>query len=324
MPPKKIYIIAGEASGDAHAAHLAGAIKKQNPAVEFYGLGGGLMKAEGIRIAYDLTQISSLGLSDVLLNYFKYRKIFYSALKEIEKIKPDAVLLVDFPGFNIRLAKKINRRFPIVYYISPQIWAWGGRRIGVLKKFVRQMIVFFPFEEALYKKAGIPCAFIGHPLTEQIPEPSCSITKPSSAPMTIGLLPGSRLKEVKRILPVLLNAAEEIFKKFPGTSFLLSESATVPSSVYNTLIGSHPLRASLRRLRGEPYRAIQESDVLVVTSGTATLETALHEKPHILVYRTAHLTYWLGRLLIRIPFLGIVNVLSGKPVSPELIQENCS
>lgn len=313
---KKIFVIAGEASGDSHGARLVAELKKINPSLEFYGLGGEKMLAAGVQVNTDLTRISALGLTDVLLNYFKYREIFYAALERVRQIKPDLIILIDYPGFNLRFAKKIARNIPIIYYISPQIWAWGRRRISVIRKFVDKLIVFFPFEKEMYDQARIPCTYVGHPLTDEIPE-MVSIT---GSVKTLGLLPGSREKEVKRILPVLLEGAYLIYKKFTGINFLLSESSNIRESVYEEILTPFKDKLNIKILRGKPYEVIQDSDLLIVTSGTATLETALHGKPHILVYKAAWLTYFLGRMLIRVSFLGIVNVLSGKRIVPELIQ----
>jgi len=318
MTQKKIYIIAGEASGDSHGAHLVQEIYKLDHSVKFYGLGGSKMKEAGVDVSHDLTRISALGLTDVLINYFKYRKIFYAALKEAERLQPDLIILIDSPAFNLRFSKKINRKFPVLYYISPQIWAWGGRRIHTIKKFISKLLVFFPFEKALYDRAGVPCTFVGHPLTDEIKQPPQKLS--TSSKLLIGLMPGSRIKEVKRILPVLLESAAHISRKYPEISFILSESSNIQESIYDQYLSHYQHLSNLKVQRGRPYEVIKTSDFLIVTSGTATLETALHEKPLILVYKTAWLTYFLGRILIKINFLGIANVLAGKGVSPELIQ----
>jgi len=318
---KKIFIIAGEMSGDSHGARLVRELNRLDPNLEFCGLGGNKMKEAGVQISTDLTRISVLGLTDVLQKYFTFRKIFYAALRQIDELKPDLIILIDYPGFNLRLAKKLKRKFPVVYYISPQIWAWGHRRIKVIKKCIDKLIVFFPFEKELYDAANIPCAFVGHPLADEIVAPKEQHSISDSRPV-IGLLPGSRESEVNRILPTLLEAANEIQKNHSTCSFILSESNNIKESVYENILKPFDTKLNLKTVRGKPYEAIQNSDILIVTSGTATLETALHGKPFILVYKAARLTYLLGRMLIRIPFLGIVNILGKRKIVPELIQTN--
>lgn len=318
--PKKIFLIAGEPSGDAHGARLVRELKRLNPRTQFYGQGGVQLKEIGTEVKTDLIQISSLGFTDVLANYLSYRKIFHSTLAWVAELKPDLIILVDFPGFNLRFAKEINRKHPVLYYISPQIWAWGKRRIHTIKKFVERLIVFFPFEKELYDKNGVPCNYVGHPLTDEIgaiPEPGKKID--FSRPV-IGILPGSRRKEVGRILPPLLEASRRLSSKYPGVKFILSECENIEKTFYEKLLRAFPGKLNLEISRGNSNQVIQSSDILAVASGTATLETALHGKPFILVYKAAWLTYLLGRLLIRIPFLGIANVLAGRRIVPELIQ----
>lgn len=325
--PSKIFLIAGEASGDAHGARLVRALKSESPAMEFHGLGGSQMMRSGVRILTDLTRISAVGLTDVLNHYFTFRKIFYEALRQVRELKPDAVILIDFPGFNLRFAKKLNRSVPVLYYISPQIWAWGGRRIRTIKKFVDKLLVFFPFEKELYDSAGIESVYIGHPLVDEIKGPPsldeiASLRKEFfvAGEPVLGLLPGSREKEVKRILPLLLQGALLLSKKYPQVEFLLAESNTIQESIYHDLIAPYRNSLKIRVVRGRSYDVIKASDGLAVASGTATLETALHGKPFFLVYKAAWLSYFLARMLIRIPYLGIVNVLANRKLVPELIQ----
>ena len=203
----KIFIIACEASGDQHGADLIRSLKKLDPTLEFEGLGGLEMQKAGAFLLEDMTQISVLGLGDVLRKYFRFRKIFYRALKEVKTTKPDLLILIDSPAFNLRFAKKISRKIPVIYYISPQIWAWGWRRIHTIRKVVDHMIVILPFEEEIYRNEKIPCTFVGHPLLDQV---KSSKSRPelrsefglNPAEKMIALLPGSREPEVRRILPI--------------------------------------------------------------------------------------------------------------------------
>jgi len=328
---KKIYFVAGELSGDTHGAKLIEEIKAKNSDIEYFGLGGPKMNSLSSHIRTDLTKISALGFTDVLKNYFSYRKIFYSAIREIKSTKPDLIILIDFPGFNLRLSKKLNNFSPIFYYITPQLWAWGKRRIYILKKFVKQLFVLFPFEKTFYEEYNIPVTYVGHPMTDKIklPIPQEEIKEIkdkyslSDNPI-IGILPGSREKEVKRILPPLLEGAQLLKQEIPNAQFILSQTSHIKKELYDHILNKHGLGLNIHFLKDQHYDVIKASDVLAVCSGTATFETALHEKPFFLVYKTSFLTYLIGRILIQIPFLGIVNILSKKKVISELIQYDCT
>lgn len=323
---KKIFIIACEPSGDSHGAHLVEELKNLAPGIEFTGLGGPKMAAAGVRLLEDMTRISALGLGDVLRLYFTYLKIFNHALAEVETLKPDALILIDSPAFNLRFAKKIKKRFPVFYYIAPQIWAWGGRRIHTIQKTVSKMLVILPFEKAIYDKAGVPCEFVGHPLLDsmdvQTDRPALrGELKIKPGERAVGILPGSREKEVKRILPLMLESARLLKKKMPETVFFLSCSPNVSRTLYEKVL--QQFTALNVRISEKPMREIVSAlDFAFVTSGTATLETALLGIPFFLFYKASWTTYVLGKRLIRVSFLGLVNLLAGKRVVPEFIQND--
>ena len=345
---KKIFIIACEPSADGHGASLVKELKRLAPESTFRGLGGPLMAQAGVSLIEDMTKISALGFGDVLRQYFRYRKIFYNALREANSFKPDAVILIDSPAFNLRFAKKINRRFPVIYYIAPQIWAWGGQRIHTIKKFVSKMITILPFEKKIYDDAGVPCDFVGHPLLDHLGERSrqkIQLRKDleiTDQELAIGLLPGSRASEVKRILPEMLRAADLIKQKFPQASFFLTESPNVPKEVYANILSHHSSsphgvrrgsqildsrlkscgndKIFIRRMRSRMQDVVAAMDFALIASGTATLEAALLGTPFFLLYKASVSTYWLGRLLIKVKFLGMVNLLAGRAVVPEFIQ----
>lgn len=327
MTRRKIFLIAGEVSGDLHGALLVNELRKLDPALEFHGLGGEAMRGAGVSLLYDLPSIAALGFGDVLRNYLKFRRIFYDALEKVrQEIRPHLIILIDYPGFNIRFAKKIGRRIPIAYYISPQVWAWGKRRINTIARCVDRMLVLLPFEVDVYRGSGLDCRFVGHPLLD--------LVKPTKSPSDlarewnlngrkwISLLPGSREQEVKRILPVMLGAARLLHRKFPETSFLLTETPSLRPALYDSLVqhGSIPLK----RVRNRTYDALACSDFALVTSGTATLEAAISLKPFVIIYKTGSSTYFLGKHLIRIPYIGLVNVLAGKKIVPEFIQQDAT
>ncbi len=323
------FLIAGEPSGDSRGAELVHALKNENPNFQFIGLGGPKMEAEGVKLLFDMTSISALGFGDVLRQYFKIRGIFYNALKHVRQIKPDAIILIDYPGFNLRFAKKINRRIPIFYYVSPQIWAWGMRRIHTIRRVVSHMLVFFQFEEALYKKAGVPVTWVGHPLLDSV-KPSKS--KPElkkefgieENKTVISLLPGSRETEVKRILPVMLESADLIKKEIPNVIFLVSESGNVSEKVYHFPLNSYSGKITVKKIGNRMYDLLAISDFALVTSGTATLETTILQIPYVLLYKTARSTYAIGKQLVRVSFLGIANIIAGRKMIPEFIQHEAN
>lgn len=332
--PRKIFLIACEASGDSHGAELLRELKKIDPEVACLGLGGPQMRAAGMSLLKDMTEISALGLGDVLRRYFLYRKIFYEALEALERFQPDALILIDSPAFNLRFAKKIRKRVPVLYYISPQIWAWGARRIETIKKTVDKMLVILPFETPLYEEAGIPCEFVGHPALDWVKTfASREELRRSfgirSDQIAVGLIPGSRTPEVKRILPIMLESARLLRREMPETTFFLCPAPNVPPAIYESILQKFPLTPTLSpvgRGKGEGktafYDLVATVDFALVASGTATLETALLGTPFFLLYKASWSTYLLGKRLIRVPYLGLVNLLAGKEVVPEFIQRD--
>lgn len=311
---KKLFIIAGEASGDKHAAEAVSILKTRHPDWEFYGLGGLHMQKAGVNISENLVDISVMGFGDVLRQYFKFRKIFYQALASVKTIQPDLIVLVDYPGFNLRFAKILKRQFPICYYISPQIWAWGGRRIHLIRKIITRMLVLFPFEEKLYRKAGVPADFVGHPMTTQVKASASreNLREEWGEPRRlIAILPGSRRREVTRILPAMLKACRLLKKEFPDLAFLLAEVGYLGPEVYSEILANYP-DLNIQRTVDRSYDAVSAADFSIVTSGTATLETTLLKAPYVLVYKTAWSTYLLGRMLIQIKYIGLANILLDK------------
>lgn len=322
---QKIFLVACEASGDLHGADLITEIQKVAPDTVFCGVGGAKMQAAGMQVFDDMTQISALGLGDVLRNYFKYLKIFNDTIKNIRKEKPDAVILIDSPAFNLRLAKKISALASVLYYISPQLWAWGKRRIHIVKKHIREMLVILPFEKDFYEEEGVAVKFVGHPLLDaipELPEPSALRAKldiPQDQ-TAIGLFSGSREKEVKRILPVMLKAASYLKKDLPGMAFFISKSPNVHPEVYDALLQG--LSVEVKCPSVPFYELVKAMDFAFVASGTATLETALIGTPFFLLYKASWSTYLLGKYLIKVPYLGLVNLLANTRVVPEFIQRD--
>ena len=326
MARTKILIVSGEPSGDLHAANLVKDLKSLKPDLEFFGIGGDLSKAAGVDIVFDITTLALVGVVEVLRHMSTVKKAHDAVIARIDRERPDLAILVDYPGFNLKLAGDLAKRsIPVAYYISPQIWAWGRQRIHLIKKYVKKMVVFFKFEEELYKKYGVEAEFAGHPLLDvvKVTSPKADVLKKyglSPDATTIALLPGSREFEVRTFLPVLARAAGLIDKKLGSVQFLISKHPNRPLSVYeNALKG---LDIDYRFVEGDLHNIVAASDLAIVASGTATLETAILGTPFILVYKANILTYALYKIVADIPFLCLANVIAGKEVAPELLQMN--
>jgi len=327
--PKKILIIAGEASGDLHASHLLLELKKQYPDLYAFGLGGEKLKAAGAEIMTDLTKLAVVGFFEIFKNYWKFRRIFYDILKKTDAVKPDAAILVDYPGFNLKLAAELKKRgIRVIYFISPQVWAWGKERVEFIRRHIDLMLVLFKFEEILYSGRagdGFKVKFIGHPLLDAI-RPTKSAQqlldefglRPTGR--TIALLPGSRMKEVTQLLPVMLKSAQIIFRKEPRAQFLICRAPTIPRQIIKDILDAANIDFTYKVMENETTNGLAASDFAIVASGTATLETAILNKPMVIVYKVSFLTWLLAKLLIKIPYIGLVNVVAGEKIVPELVQ----
>lgn len=324
--PKKILIVAGEASGDCHAAHLVTSLKKVYPEAFFYGLGGKELKNAGVELTFDLTSIAVVGFIEILKNYKTFKKIFDDILEKTRQIKPDTAILVDYPGFNLRLARELKKMgIKVIYFISPQIWAWGSKRIHFIKKNVDLMLVLFKFEEILYTGGKFNVKFVGHPLLD-IVKPQRSREAILDAfgfrrnNPTISLLPGSREREIANHLPVMLDAAKKIYKKNPDTQFFICRASTVNPVIFDHIVNNAKLNMPFKIIDDLTYAGINASDLVLVASGTATLETAILNKPMIIIYKVSFLTWVLAKLFVKIPYIGLVNVVAGQKIVPELLQ----
>jgi lipid-A-disaccharide synthase len=324
--PKKIFISAGEASGDLHGSNLVKEIKALYPDVEFFGIGGERMKQAGVKIFFDLSSLAYMGLWEVFKHLFRFRNIFNFLINEIKNQKPDLAVLIDYPSFNLRLAKQIHRLdIPVVYYISPQIWAWGKKRIELIRKYVTKMVVFFDFEKDLYEKGGIDVEFAGHPLLD-VAKPELTkdefvkLLDLDASKITVAILPGSRKKEVQHMMRILLDTAEAIYREAPNTQFVIAKYPELPKSLFEPLIKKYDIPVSL--IDNRIYDVINISDFAIVKSGTGTLETAVLETPMIIVYRTSFISAFLSKIALRLPYIGMINVIAGKLAIPEFVQYN--
>ncbi|OQX88182.1 lipid-A-disaccharide synthase [candidate division KSB1 bacterium 4484_87] len=321
----KLMIIAGEASGDLHGSGLVRELKAIRPDVRIFGIGGDRMKSAGMELVHHINEMSVLGFWDVLKQFRFFKKVYHELVDLMDKERPDALVLIDYPGLNLKLARAAHeRKIPVLYYIAPQVWAWGAGRVKKMAQTVDKMAVIIPFEEKMYRDAGIDAKFVGHPLLEVI---AVDLNKndffgelhldPSRR--TIGVLPGSRTLEVKRLLPTLAETAAAIQKKYSDVQVLISETGSVNKEVYEEILSDYP---SFVRTPDHTYEIMHHSDLLLVASGTATLESALFETPLIVVYKVDPLSYLLGKALVKIDAIGLVNVIAEKKIAPEFIQNN--
>jgi lipid-A-disaccharide synthase len=324
MASKKILLVAGETSGDLHGAHLVEAIHQIDPEVHLLGVGGEHLARKGMKILYPSQSLSVVGITEVL---FKLRTILKAlkGLKEsLDQEKPNLIVLIDFPDFNLRLAKVAHQKgVPVLYYISPQIWAWRPGRVKLIAERVKKMVVFFPFEVPLYKTAGVDVEWVGHPLVD-IVKPALSkeeaFRKFGLDPQrrTVGLLPGSRIHEVERLLPPLLASAHLLQKEIPNLQFVIPLAPGFTEETLSPWMRNSP--APLKFIQGWTYDVMNISELLILASGTATLEGAILGKPMIIIYKVSLLSSWVGRAMIQVNHIGLVNLVAGKEIAPELIQ----
>jgi len=327
----KILIIAGESSGDLHGARLVERILARSPGTEIYGIGGDAMERAGVRLLVHASRLSVVGLVEVADRLPEILKAFRRIRGSLNGEPPDLLVLIDFPDFNLRVAREAARRkIPVIYYISPQVWAWRRGRLRQIARTVKRMLVIFPFEKDLYERHRIPVNYVGHPLMDDPAlgkSPSDRLETLQALNLSplypvLGLFPGSRTGEVRSLLPDLLSAARELRKRFPRLQVVLGEARELDPAVYDRLLEEGPV--PVRRVRSGIASVISVCDLALVASGTATLEVALFGVPMIVVYRVSRITYHLGKLLIRVPAIGLANLVPQKGVVPELIQREVS
>jgi lipid-A-disaccharide synthase len=329
----KLMFLAGEASGDAHGAALIREVRKRAPGALCFGFGGPAMQAAGMRLDLDLTKKSVIGLWEVLKHLGYFRKAFAQALDLLEKERPDVVVPIDYPGFNLRFAEKAHARgVKVCYYISPQVWAWKAGRVHLMKRILDKMLVVFPFEVPLYEKVGLPCAFVGHPLVDAIPpgKPSAPGRRSLGArpgEVLVGLLPGSRQQEVRGLLPAMLESARLLTKRSDRKfRFLILKAPGLDLTLYRPALDAalaSGLEVSLLDRPAGPalYGLRRCFDLAMVASGTATLETAILGTPFVILYRVHPLSYQIGKRLVKLPYIGLANVVAGSKVVPEFVQD---
>ena len=325
---KKILIITGESSGDIHGAALSHSLTSLNPDLKLYGVGGSEMRKAGVRILQDNKEMAVVGVLEILGKVKLLYKVFKKIEREITSEKYSALILIDYPTFNMMLACIASKnRIPVFYYIAPQIWVWGKVRIKLLRRIVNKMFVVLPFEKKIYKEAGMNVEFVGHPFLDIVKttmdkEKACQKFGIDQNQKIIGILPGSRGQEIKTLLSIMLEAAQTIKKKIPAVQFVLPLATTVDETEVLTQVKKSGLKIKI--IKGLTYDAISIADFLIVASGSVTLEAAILKKPMVIVYKLNLITYILARMVTHISTIGLVNIVAGKNVVPELPQEKAS
>jgi len=315
-------IIAGEASGDLHGAGVVRELRRRRPDIDIFGIGGDKMQREGMRLVYNVRELAVMGFWEVIQHLPLLRSVERTLGALLTMRRPDVLVLIDYPGFNLRFANLARRHhIKIVYYISPQVWAWNPGRVRKMKGLIDKMLVVFPFEKQIYEKEGIDVEFVGHPLLEELYEPQsrdafCKRYALQREKLTVGLFPGSRKQEIERIFPVMLGAARLLHAEFDTQTVVGVAPVLDADYVKSFLRENFPIQL----IFNATHDAMANSDVALVTSGTATLETACFRTPMIVVYKTSWLTYLIGRMFVRINTIGLVNIVAGRQVVPELIQ----
>src|SRR2546430_2977159 len=317
-----IYFVAGEASGDNHGAALMRSLRELDDHFNFIGRGGPQMQMiVGEKFKNWINDAAVLGLWEVIKKYGYFRKQFRETLNEIEESKADAVVLIDYPGFNLRLARALRRRpakRKIIYYISPQVWAWDRGRIKKMARFLDLMLCIFPFEAKLYNKSGLRTEFVGHPMVERLRARKIDIERD---PNLIGLFPGSRRREVRKIFPILIETVSELRKQRANLHFeVAAASEALANEISATLTAAHVGDGLFRVVTDETAATMQRASVGIIASGSATLEAAYFRLPYVLIYKVAWPTYLAARLVVNVKYLGMANVLANKEVVPEFIQ----
>ncbi len=321
-PMHNILVVSGEASGDLHGGRLVQALNTLAPDCKIFGIGGEHMAQAGMELLFHIRDMAVVGFTEVIRHLPFLRRVMHTLEAEVEARKPSVAILIDYPGFNLRLAKRLRRRgVKVLFYIAPQVWAWGADRIPKMAQVLDEMAVVFPFEVELFAKAGLPTTFVGHPLLEGL-EPKLSRADffqrfgfAEERPL-LGLLPGSRTHELERLLPDMIATAQLLKTLIPNLQIGIAQAPTLPRELYKRYCND----ARLTLIDNATYELMRESTACLVCSGTATLETACFGTPLVIVYRISKLSYEIGKRLVKLPYIGLVNVVAGKKIAPELVQ----
>lgn len=313
----KYYLIAGEASGDLHGSNLIKYLRQLDPGVQIRAWGGDLMEAAGAQLVKHYRHLAFMGFTEVFMNLRTILRNISFCKSDITAFNPDAIIFIDYPGFNLRIAKWAKSQgYKTIYYISPQLWAWKENRVKTIKSSIDKMLVILPFEREFYKKWNYDADYVGHPLVSVIDDFRASHPfVPKDARKKVGLLPGSRKQEINIKLPIMMDVAAD----FPNVDFIVAKAPGIDEQFYAPLILNHP---NVQVRANRTYEILNEVDAALVTSGTATLETALFGVPQIICYKGGRISYEIAKRLIKIKYIGLVNLIMDKPVVKELIQDD--
>ncbi|HNY89919.1 MAG TPA: lipid-A-disaccharide synthase [bacterium] len=323
--PLKVMLIAGEASGDLHGGKLVAALRGLEPELELFGVGGDRMAAAGMELYYHVNDLAYIGFIEVARHYLYFRRVFNRLIEVVKSRRPEVVVLIDYPGFNLRFAKAVKKLgISTFYYIAPQVWAWGQGRAAKMAGFVDQMAVLFAFEVDFFSRYQIKTTFVGHPLLEGM-EVGLSryefMEKYDLNPghPLLALIPGSRNQEVRHLLPPMLQTAEQLRRNHPELQVAISQAASVEPQQFESLVAAAPWA---RAVRADYYPLMHYATAGMVASGTATLEAACADLPFALLYRVSPLSFAIGKQLVKIPNIGLVNIVAGEAVVPEFLQDD--
>lgn len=326
---REIFIVAGELSGDLIGSMLIKQLLKFDPALKITGLGGERMEQSGARILTNLVRdLAIIGFTEVITKYPKIRRVFYNTVDYLREHRPDVIVLIDYPGFNLRLAEQAHKLgIKVVYYVCPQVWAWHRSRINKIRKFVDKALVILPFEESFLREGGVDAQFVGTPWLDMMivtmsRDEVFSHFGLDPGKRLIGLLPGSRKREVESLLPVMLEAAEKIQAQMPDVQFVIPRASTVKPEIFDHLITM--AQVPVKVIDAFRYNMRSAMDLAIVASGTATLETGLLGTPMLIIYKVAYISWLIGKNLVKIPYIGLINIVAGDMVVPELLQEQCT
>lgn len=321
--PLQILVVCGEASGDAHASELVAELQARRPELGFFGMGGARLQARGVELLFGAHEVSVMGITEVLPKIPRILQVMRGLADAAAERRPACAILVDIPDFNLRLAAKLKALgIPVVYYVSPMIWAWRRGRVKTIARLVDRMLCILPFEEAFYREAGVSARYVGSPVVEQVPSPATTgefrtRLGLSEAP-TLALLPGSRMSEIRRILPAMVGAARALASERPGLQVVVPVAPSIDrQEILQRFAGSGVTPVLVE---GRAPEVVGASDAAIVASGTAVLEAGLMQRPLVVVYRVSMVTYWVGRMLLKVAHVALVNLLANRRLVPELLQ----
>jgi len=322
---KSVFIIAGEASGDLHGCNLVISLKNRNSKIKFFGIGGEKMKKAGVQLIASANDMAVVGFTEIFARLANILKAAIKIKYMLKKIKPDLLILIDYPDFNLYMAgyaKKLG--IPVMYYISPQVWAWRRGRVKKIRKRVDRMVVILPFEKEFYKKVGITVDYVGHPIMDWIPkdldknELKYFFDARTAFPI-LGILPGSRKEEIKNILPIMVDTLKLLNKRYKNIKAYLPLADTLNKRYVNMFIQDLPFLKIIPSK--DIYKMLSICDLAFVTSGTATLETAIMEIPMVVVYKGSYISFYIAKTLVNVPYISLVNLIAGENLVPELVQD---